>query len=373
MSVKGNISAVQMGMMVFPVIVATADLLVPAITAKYAERDMWISPLWASLIGYLTVYLVYYLHSYFPGQSIIQYSPKIIGVIPGKVVGFIVLYDLLYSNGNILRQYGEFIVGSFLFETPLIVVIGTIALVCAMTVRAGIEVLARAAQVFVPIVVLFYLVLLILMIPFMKVENIFPVLANGVTPSLLGAVTPQGWFSEFILFSFLLPFVTDRERGMRMGISTVVATTIALFAINISTLLVLEGEVSHTTYPFFTAVQIISFADFFENLDSVVMAIWVSGAFIKISVFYFALAIGTAQWLKMDDYRPIVFPLGFLLVVFSFWTAPNLSELSTNIGKIAGFQTTSVFTCIPLLLWIIAKLRRRREESDKVMAPPSNK
>lgn len=373
MSEKSSISAAQMGIMVFPVIVATADLLVPAITAKYAERDMWLSPIWASLIGYLTVYIVYRLHSFFPGESIIQYSPRIIGFLPGKAAGFIILYDLLYSDGNILRQYGEFIVGTSLFQTPLFVVIGSIMLVCAFTVRAGIEVLARAAQVFVPIVVIIYFGLLLLMIPFMKTETIFPILAHGLPPSILGALNPQGWFSETILLSFLLPFVFDRERGMRTGIITVFTAMLALFAINLSTLLVLGGEVAYIAYPFYTAIQMISFADFFENLDSVVIAIWVAGAFIKISVFYFALAVGTAQWLHLDDYRTVVFPLGLLMVVFSFWTAPNLSELSSNIGKIAGFQTTLVFTCIPLLLIIIAYLRARRRAHSNAMAPPSNK
>ncbi len=49
---KGKISAAQMAMMMYPTIIATAILLVPAITARHANQDMWLSPLWASLIGF---------------------------------------------------------------------------------------------------------------------------------------------------------------------------------------------------------------------------------------------------------------------------------------------------------------------------------
>lgn len=374
MKEKQYITAAQMGIMVFPVIVATADLLVPATTSREAGRDMWLSPIIASLSGFLTVYLVYQLHKLFPGESIVQYSTRIVGTFLGKVCGFLVLFNFLYSNGNIIRQYGDFIVGSILFDTPLVAVIGSIVLLCAITVRAGVEVLARAAQVFVPIVVILYAILLILMVPAMKVDHMLPMLERGVIPILKGALTPQGWFSEVILFSFLLPFRVDQEKGMRTGLITVVSAMLALTLINFSTLLVLGEEVSFMTYPFYTAIQLISYADFFENIDSVVIATWVTGAFIKISVFYYAMALGTAQFLRLDDYRPVVLPLGFLLVVFSFWTAPNLSQLSTNIQTIAGFQTTSIFTFVPLFLWLIAQWRfGKKSESPKTMTTPPSK
>ncbi|MGG1661066.1 GerAB/ArcD/ProY family transporter [Brevibacillus sp. NRS-1366] len=373
MSEKTNISEMQMGFLLFPVIVATADLIVPAITTKYAERDMWLSPVLASLMGVLTVFLIFRLHALYPRQSIIQYSSHIVGVIPGKIMAFLILYNFLYSNGNILRLYGEFIVGSFLSETPLLVVIGSITLLCALTVRTGVEVIARTAQVLVPVIVFFYMGILCLMIPFMKVENMFPMLAHGFTPALRGALTPQGWYSEVILFSFLVPYVSDYQKGMRTGMATVLCAMFALFFLNLSALLILGPEVATMTYPFYTAIQMISYADFFENVDAIVIAIWVAGAFVKITMFYFALSLGTAQWLGLDDYRPIVFPIGFLLVLFSFWTAPDMSTLSSNIGKMVGFQSSGISSGIPLLLFIIALLRSKyKSRIEKALSSPSN-
>ena len=59
------------------------------------------------------------------------------------------------------------------------------------------------------------------------------------------------------------------------------------------------------------------------------MAIWVVGAFVKISVFYYVVALGTAQWLNFSDYRPVVWPLGIIIVEFSFWSLPSTVELSS--------------------------------------------
>lgn len=352
-----RISSIQMGILVLPVMIATADLLVPGISARQATQDMWLTPLVASLTGFVTVFLAFQLHRLYPGESIIQYSTRIVGTLLGKVCGFLILYDFLYSNGNIIRQYGEFIVGTSLYQTPLLAVISSMVLLCAYAVKAGLEVLARAAQVFVPALVILYAALFLLMMPFMKIEHLFPMLEHGFVPVLKGALTPQGWFSEVILFSFLLPFRREQKEDMSTGIVAVFLGMIALTGINLSTWLVMGQETTYMTYSFYNAIQLISYADFFENVDSVVIAMWVIGGFIKISLFYYAMALGTAQWLHLDDYRPLVLPLGILLVVFSLWTAPNLTELSANIQAIAGFQTTVFFTLIPLFLWVVAKLR----------------
>lgn len=55
---KGRISTLQMAIMIYPTIMAMAVLLVPAITGKFAKQDMWLSPVWASSIGFLSAYLV---------------------------------------------------------------------------------------------------------------------------------------------------------------------------------------------------------------------------------------------------------------------------------------------------------------------------
>jgi spore germination protein KB len=42
---KGKITALQMGIMMYPTIIATAILIVPGITAEKAHLDLWVSPI----------------------------------------------------------------------------------------------------------------------------------------------------------------------------------------------------------------------------------------------------------------------------------------------------------------------------------------
>ncbi|WP_199425982.1 GerAB/ArcD/ProY family transporter [Thermaerobacillus caldiproteolyticus] len=356
---KGKISAMQMGIMMYPTITATAILLVPAITARYAKQDMWLSPFWASLIGFLTVYIAVQLHHLYPQKTLIEYSEDILGKFLGKAVGFIFLFFYLHANGIIIREYGEFVVGNFLSHTPLVVVMGSMILVCSFAVRSGVEVIGRLAEVIVPVVIILILANIILLIPDMKVENMFPIMEKGIMPSLMGAIIPQGWFTEFLLIAFLLPYVDDRNKGKKWGMISVTAVMLTLSLINIAVLFVLGGITSRFLYPAFSAVRYVSIADFLEHIEAIVMALWVAGVFVKIAVFYYALVLGTAQWLNLSDYRPITFPIGFLLLLFAVWSAPNLIELTHFLGSSSPFYRISIQTGIPLILLFIAKWRRK--------------
>lgn len=355
---KGKISSVQMAFMVVPTIMATVILVVPAITGKYAGRDMWISPILGSLNGFFTVFIAYQLHKRYPKESIVQYSEYIVGRILGKILGFIYLFFFLHISGIIAREYGNFIVDSFLPKTPMIVVIGSMVLICAFAVRGGVEVLGRTAQLLVPIFMLSPF-LFLLLIPDFKLTNVFPIMEHGIMPLIFGAAAPQAWFSEVFLISMLLPFVTDREKGRQWGMISIVVVMLFLVFESIVTVFLFGTSVVSYTYPVFLALRYISVATFFEHLEALAITIWVLGAFIKISVFYYALVLGTAQWLHLSDYRPIVFPMGFLVTLFGIWASSNEQELAQFLDTIAPFYIPSIFTLLPMLLLFITIIKKK--------------
>ncbi|MGM7721587.1 GerAB/ArcD/ProY family transporter [Metabacillus sp. Hm71] len=356
---KGKISAKQMAIMMYPVIVGTGIISVPAVTAKYAKNDLWVSPIWASLLGFIAVYIAFQLHKLYPRQTIIQYSELIMGRILGKILGFIYLVFYIQMNGGGIRIYGDFVTGAFLTNTPIIVVISTMVLVCTFAVRGGIEVMARTAQFFIPLYVLSTVIIIILLLPELDYKNMLPILEHGLMPSMKGAIAPGGWFAEFILVSFLFPYLTDVEKGGKWGMISVFSVMITFIATNFVILFLFGGNTARYLYPLFAASQYISIADFLEHLESVIMAMWVAGNFIKFSVVFYAIVLCTAQWLNLSDYRPLVFPLGFLTLLFSIWGVP--SKMVESEYNFIVFPVYSFFVqiLIPLLLFMVAVLRKR--------------
>jgi len=356
---RGRISSFQLAVMMNPTIIATALLIIPSITAAKAERDMWLSPVWGSLMGHLAVLLAILLHKHYPNLTVIEYAQQIVGKIPGKLIGIGYVFTYLHVNGIILREYGEFIAGSFLFKTPMTVILGSMALVCAFSVRGGLETIARTAQHFVPMVITLWLIIVIFLLGDLKVENMFPMFENGIAPSIRGGTTPGAWFSEYFLIAFILPYINDREKATKWANLSVISVLFILVLTNLVALLVFGEITSDLMYPVMNAARYVSIAEFFQHLESVVMAIWILGTFIKISVFYYVLALGFAQLFNLSEYKGMVLPLGFLLVCVAMWSAPNLTALKEFLGTALVIYLIFMHIVLPGILLLITLIRKK--------------
>lgn len=186
-----------------------------------------------------------------------------------------------------------------------------------------------------------------------------PIMGEGIMPSIAGAGVLQSWYCQFITVSFLLPFVRDREKAAKSVSISLIAVILTLSVSNLATLLLLGEMTGNYTYPFLILARYISMADFFSHLESLYMAIWVLGMFVKICVFFYVLVLGAAQWMNLSEYRPVVFPLGFILILFSIWVAANLQELIHSIATTGTLSILTVFLAIPVVLYSIAWVQKR--------------
>lgn len=361
----GKISALQLGMVIYPVLMSTAMLAGPNVMAIEAKSDLWISPFWASLVGFFSVYIADKLYKKFPQKNIIEQSELVLGKIIGKLIGFLYFWFLLQMTGFIVREYADFI-ALFLVNTPLSLIATVLVIVCALAVSGGIEVVVRSAQFFFPFFVIPLATMILLVLPDMEPQNIFPILGNGVWPSVKGSITPQGWFSEAFLMSFLLPFLHEQNKGRRIGMITVGFVLISMVVVNLVTYFLMGDATSRIIFPIMDTARYISIADFFENLESGVMAIWVIGAYVKVSLFYYAAVVGAAQSLNLSSYRPLVLPVGFLIVIFTFWGMPTYSTLGELALVVVPVLLLIFFCLIPAAVFLLSFLKKNSSASKGV-------
>ncbi len=362
---KGKISSLQMGILLYPTILATALLSIPSATARLAKNDLWLSPIWASLIGFIIVYIAIKLYKFYPKQTLIQYSESILGKIVGKALGFFLIINLLIANGFATRQYSELVTGTFLSYTPMIVVTASLVLICAFAVKGGLEVVGRSAEIFIPLYVFSLVMIIVFLVPEFQPKNLLPVFEKGILPSIKGSAIPQTMFTLYYLIAFLLPYLSDDENALKWSMISVSAVLMTLVITNLTILFVFGETASNYVYPFLNVAKYISIADFFENVESVIMAVWVAGSFIKLSLQYYITVLAASQLLGLSESSPIVFPIGILIVLFSSWGIPNLSQFTTALGTTIPFYSAMVNVVPLLLLLVIAAIRNKGEDSNK--------
>ncbi|WP_167577617.1 endospore germination permease [Ammoniphilus sp. YIM 78166] len=354
---KGRITPIQMALLLYTNSIATAILSAPGIMYKFAERDLWLSVIWGSLAGFLTIYLAWKLHLIHPNKTLTQYMNLIVGKTLGKILGFVYSSYYLIITGIALRQYSEMVVGAFLNRTPIYILMGSIMLACSLAVRGGLEVIARLSDMLVPILILMWVIVVVLLIPEMNIQNILPVMENGIMPSLKGALIAQQFFALFFFLPFILPFLSDQKRSLQWGFYSVLAVMVTLTVTSLATLFLFGNITGSFLYPVMSAVRYIQYADFFENLESVVMAIWIGGSFIKLGLMLYVVAMSTAQWLDFPDYKTLSLPMAFLITMMAIWVFPNVSEMSQFLTR-TFFMMITFFILIPATLLLIAQLRQ---------------
>ncbi|NWL89117.1 MULTISPECIES: GerAB/ArcD/ProY family transporter [unclassified Paenibacillus] len=360
---KGGISSFQMGLMLYPAVLASGFLVLPTLTAQYAQNDLWLTGLLAAVAGVIAVYTATRLHEFYPGQTIIQYSVEILGKVPGKILGLWIIFYNLHTAGAITRQYADFVTGNFLFKTPVMVIMVTLMFLCTIAVRGGVEVLARSNVLFFPVFI-FPIFFMLLLIPDLDPKAILPVLSHGLTPVLKGSFSMMGWLSEFFLMSFLLPSVTDPQKGRKWGYISLVIIVLLLTYSNLMALFLLGPDLGNKLYPLLVVFRYVSIGTFLENLEAFLLGMWVVGHFLQISLYVYAATLSITQYFRVADYRSVVFPIGLFCLVLGIWDLPNFSVFAYWIKTAVPFHIMTTYLLMPLFLLFVAVLRRRKKKHE---------
>lgn len=353
-----QISPLQLGVLLYLSVIGTAFLIMPGAATVTAGSDMWIMPILASVGGFVPVWAAGQLHRLYPGRHFLGAMEQALGKTPGRTLAWLFLLFHIHICGATLRDYSEFVAGNFFEKTPLVVIVASMVLVCALAVKSGAETIARCAQIFLPVVLSLLLINIVLLIPDMDTSQVLPVLRNGALPLAKGMVVVQGWFVQFIMISFLLPSVAGG--GVRAGYWSVLAAALTMVVINLTVLFLFGINASQFYYPFLMASRFIRVADFIEHVEAMVMTSWVLGTFARISLFYYTAAVGAAHCAGVKNFRLLVYPVGLLLVVSAFWVAPSMQALLNFISTWGNLYIMSGYVLLPALIAVVALLRRGR-------------
>lgn len=354
---QGKISCSQTVYLLVNLVAATSVVYLPAITAVTAGRDAWLTSVVATAPGVYLALVLCSLGKRFAGQTLIQYLQTLLGTWPGRVLGILYVFYFLYTNGLIVREFGELMVSMVLPRTPLMVLHAVILLLSAYAVRGGLEVLARSMELTVPQMMVFFSVMIALVANQMDLRNLTPLLENGLTPVFKASLPPTGWRGEIILLAMFIPYLARPGQAGRCAIISVFAIGLFLTASSVADISVFGPMMPRLTFPAFALVRQISVAQFLERVDAVMVIVWVVSMYGKIALFYYAAVLGAAQVANLRDYRPLVLPVGVLLAAYSYQGASNSVELVEHIAKVWPLLALVFEYILPTSLLVLAVAR----------------
>ncbi|WP_206918391.1 GerAB/ArcD/ProY family transporter [Alicyclobacillus suci] len=351
-------------MLLLPIVIATEILPVTDLSAKFAHQRTWLAMIPATLTGIWSIWVMTELARRHPGQSIIQYAMDILGKWGGRAFGVIIILQTFIYTTKVAAEMMTFISMFALPRTPKPMILGLFLFACGVAVWAGIEVIARCAETFIPITITFFLFVFICLLPNMRPAYVRPVLGPDWFETVIqAAIVPSAWYGEFLLMGFLLPFLETSKNVRRMSYYLLTFIGVFVVMIALQSTMVAGPLIEKLTYSYYITARYISLGDFFERIDPLIISIWMYGLVVKEAVCLFVFATCVTQLTGLSDHRLIVMPVTILTMIGCLWMFPNLAELRSFLTYTFPIEGMVVQNILPTFLLAVDMLRRGLDRS----------
>ncbi len=366
---KIQISAHQALMIVLAGAVGNVFVLNATPAVVTGGRDGWMAVLAAFLLSTLVGLSAVQLGLHFPEETIIQYLPRLIGWLPGKIVGLFYILTLYFLSALVQRDHAQLLRPIF-EETPLVVLTLPLAVLLAYALIAGFEVFARTAELFVPISIAIILLGFVMFVPNVQIKHIFPILENGITPVLQAIPRQMSFGVETLLFLvFWLPCLRRGQKRIAFR-SVLVGIPLAAFLLTVIVIYVIAFGGPHLaevlTFPILIMSRYIQVGEFLTGFEVLLLLNWLAANYLQALVFLFPAVVGLAQWLNLQRYKPLVIPL--LAGTVALAMVPGTVEQLRSFDRIVAMYGALPLGLSLTVLWLIARLRGF-EAKERQMTP----
>ncbi|WP_019912778.1 GerAB/ArcD/ProY family transporter [Paenibacillus sp. HW567] len=361
---KGRISIRQITVLMFIFLLGETIVVYPNMLTSIAKQDAWISSILGVSCGVLLVWVLLRLHHKYPSQNLIQIAQTVLGKWIGGMLSLWYLFYFYLSTGLYVRQIADFLVTQYFNNTPLSLIVILFIILLIWGVTAGIEPIARSAELLLPILLLASAFLVISLLPQSDTTQLKPLLENRPLSILHAAVmviaNPYG---QSIVFTMLLPMVNKQPHLSRDVLLAAIAGGTLLTVILLTSLLVIGPFLSEgTLYPTFFMAKKISIGDFLQRLEAFLATAWIITAFFKTVLSFYATILGTAQLFRLKNYRSLIRVAAMVIFGLTLIVAPDLEYYMSTFPPYGSLWDLTNGLVIPLLLLLLPAWSLRKNK-----------
>lgn len=359
---KGQISSSQLMFLVAGFI--QGSTLIVTLSFRVTKQDTWLAVLAGWILSFPVALIYVAIMQKFPGKNLVQINDLVYGPYLGKLLSaiYVLGFFLLITVQN-LRYLGDFILTYIMPETPLVVITIMFTFICAWAVRSGIEVLARCSGILVVITSLIVVATFTLLLKDMKFTNFLPVLETPLKDFIQGTHAMVDIpFGETLTFLMIIPYLNKIKQARSSVLLGFIIGGATLLTVTIRDIAVLGITTAIMAQPSFEAVRLIDIGKILTRLEIFVAIVLLVTLFLKVSVFYYASVLGTAQLFNLRSYLPLVLPVGILCIALTIMLADSTMEQVFVASDSWLFYIVPFEILLPSLTLVIAKIRGLSEK-----------
>jgi spore germination protein KB len=356
---KEKISLRQFKILVLLFSLGSTILIVPSVLSSFAHQDGWLSAALGISLGGALISVYATLGNRYPNHSLMAYSELILGKWLGKCISILFYLFFLIIASLVLRNVGDFITTIIMPETPIQVIHFVFLLIIMLGAGLGLEVIARAGEIFLPWVLLCIGVLIGFLIPQIKVERLPPVFEASTKAIIHGSLSVLSIpYLEMVVFLMLYPAIHSNLKKGKGFIQAGFMGGMVIFSVTVLCIVVLGWDfTARHTFPSYTLAKKIQVGGFIQRIEVLVAIIWFVTIYFKLVVCFYSSLVGLQQILNLRTYRPFIVPSALMMFALAYLVYPNIIYFRDFASNIWPPFALTMGLFLPLCLLIVSYFR----------------
>ncbi|QEK11221.1 GerAB/ArcD/ProY family transporter [Crassaminicella thermophila] len=361
MSNKEIISDKQGISLIIMFIIGTASIMARGLDAK---QDLWLAVIIALIGAFPIVFIYAYLQYIFPGKDLFDIIYICFGNVIGKGIIIIYTWFLFHTGILVCMNFTNFVWIVALLETPKIILMISMIVLCTWIIKEGIEVMGRWAEFFVCVLVGFIFIAILFLIPKMHIKNIQPILNSGIKPFIKGTFSVFTFpFTQIIPFMIIFSNFKAKKSPYKIYLLGLLLGAIVILINSLGSILVLGvSTATGIYYPAYGSASRIGLGAILQRIEIIIATTFTLGAFIKAGVYLLATCKGISKIFKYNDYRFIVVPVSLLMINLSYFLHDSVMDYFEWILGVWTYYAFPFQIVFPIVILIVAKIRKKIQE-----------
>ena len=362
---NSKINKIQLGIILLNTMVGVEVLSLPNRLAEEVGTSGWISIIVGGLISVVIMTMITKVAIKYPGKTMVEFSRELVPSPIANAISVIYMIELLIIGSLVIRIFNE-VVGIFLLvNTPYVVINITIVILAIYMVRGGVEAMGRlfiiATMLLIPVLLFAGLTLL----PDIKLKNFLPLFQFDTKTLGKSVINTIGSYSGFQIVSMMIFFVKeDKDKTTKYNVMAVMSIMLFYLLTFLATL-GKYGEIKMKAqiWPPMSLMRSIQIPSaFIENIDALVLSVWIITVFTTLSSVLFVSSFIASRLFKTRQIKPFVIP--YVLIMMYLSVIPlNLSQTYLFAQKIMPKLSAVTIFIAPSLYFIISKVKDKKKES----------
>lgn len=325
-----------------------------------------LNALFITIITLFITFLICLALKQFKGKNLLDLSNLLGGKFLKTTIGLIFVIYFTFRASIFLKKISECLQVVYYPMTNSIFIIASFCIATGIVFSFKRFSIFKSSAFVVPILLISIILIFIGNSQNFSVNNMFPILGNGINPTFISGIGNVFVFSSLPYLWFLSSKLKKPEKLTKVSIISVLISGIFLLFVMANIVFLFSDTLKNSElFPTYLSVRYIEFGTFFQRLDAVFLFLCTLGFIGTLCINSYAAIDVLRNITNISDSMPIVFP--YLLTIFgcSLLIKENnfLNFLEYDVSRISFWILGIV---IPLMITIFAIIKRKKLERCKI-------